>query len=186
MQFILEKLREDFANNNTELWVYDSVDALMALLQQNSGLNLPADLSRLRIEESLDFEEAKTFLIVSVDLTRASKAVAAYQKLKGQKLLFFLDEFAPNPEQDMLAFFRRNLLNLGACVVVASTDSVAANMLNPKAGTSASATGSWVHVCNRLPTFVSHPKVTCSIEALDDGLKELFKFCLRAVLDLLC
>jgi hypothetical protein len=48
MEFILEKLlREDSASKSTELWVYGFVNALMGLLQQNPGLDLPADLSRV-------------------------------------------------------------------------------------------------------------------------------------------
>jgi hypothetical protein len=110
MHFILEKLREDFASNNTKLWVHGFVDALMALLQQNPGLNLPADLSRVRVKENCLFVQGKTFLISPVHESIAADAILDRQKLTGKKLLFFLDEFAPNPEtkldQDMLAFFR--------------------------------------------------------------------------------
>ena len=187
MGFILEKLKEDYARKNSKLWIYGFVEALLAMLQQNPGLSLPADLSRLRVQESCDFVDGETFPIVPVDLTTASKTVAAYQTSTGKKLLFFVDEFAPSIglDQKILATFRRSLIHLNACVVVASTDSGAANMLNSKAGTlisqSQASVTPWVHLCTQLPRYVPDPELMHTINSIsDEGLKTLLSLCLQS------
>ncbi len=57
------------------LWVSGFVEALMALLDLNPGLDLPADLSRLLVEQTCDFERGQNFPTVPVDVTMASKVL---------------------------------------------------------------------------------------------------------------
>jgi hypothetical protein len=67
--------KDDFASNNRVLWVSGFVEALMALLDLNPGLDLPADLSRLLVEQTCDFERGQNFPTVPVDVTMASKVL---------------------------------------------------------------------------------------------------------------
>ncbi len=187
MEFILEKLKEDHAAKNSELWIYGFVEALLALLKQNPGLNLPADLSRLRVEQGCDFVEGKTFRVVPVDLPRASNAIAAYQNSTGKKMLLFLDEFSTTKglDQKTLALFRRNLIALNVCVVVASTECGASNMLDANAeifiSQSNASTTPWVYLCPQLPRYVSDPDLMLSVNSIEDeDLKTLLTLCLQS------
>jgi hypothetical protein len=131
----------------SELWTYGFVEALLALLQQNSQL-----ISA--VEQSCIYGERKTFPDVPLAFTSASNAVAAYQSLTGKNLFFFLDEFSEYWARSTLALFCRNLMDLNACVLVALMDSGAVHMLNANAVSLLSSSTPWMHLCPQSPRFV--------------------------------
>jgi hypothetical protein len=145
MSFILQRLPEDYKNMGDVLedkfWIYGFIKSLMQLLLTFKGdlTNLPADLSRVRVATKPGVSHTQAFLISPADLNDAQEAIVFFESRlsASSKVLFFVDEFMARAElpEETLAFFRQRLMNLGRCVVVASTDSGAANMMKSAAAT---------------------------------------------------
>jgi hypothetical protein len=125
--------------------------------------------------------------ISPTDVSDVQAAIACFESRPGassRSVLFFVDEFTARAElpEATLAFFCRRLMNLGRCLVAASTDSGAVNMLNAGASTDDSRYQEpWVNLCTQLLPFVSDPAVLKAVEKLPDGpLKTLLKLCLKS------
>ena len=179
--------------------------ALIRLLQKHQELTLPADLTRVKIVRVLKDpgNKAKRSMIASESVEsswriepeleeEAENAVAELVKVtRGKRVVFFVDEFAATSgeasdglDENALAFFRRSLMNTGACVVVASTDSGMVNM-KPAASTNASAkdpdSTPWVKLCIRLPRYVADKSLLASVRKIQDlGVQKLLNLCLRS------
>jgi hypothetical protein len=121
----------------------------------------------------------------------ARGAVAEFEEEIRKKVVFFVDEFSARRDeklkQQSLAVFRRNLMNTNACVVVASTDSIAAKMAAPGMRTSdaSSLKTPWVHLCTELPRYVADPTLLAAVRNLqekegEEGTKELLELCSRS------
>jgi hypothetical protein len=187
--FMISKLEDDATKDKNSavkehLWIYGVVSALFELLKQSPDLNLPADLTRIEVVRDPGID-AQTFLIEPVSKLVCERSIKQFEE-KGKAVLFFIDEFTagtPGHRHDLLAFFRRKLINLGVCVTVASTDSGIVNMLNKQANTDESRgiDGAWACVCTRLPRYVPVKSLSDAVAKCDDENVRLFiQLCLRS------
>ena len=181
----IEWLKEDYGRDNASgLRIYGFLKAVMKLLMKHPELRLPVDLSRLGIssEPQPGFEEEV------IDLSHTNAIQSELVKLmakSGRQLVIFIDEFAVSSfvNQEQLAFLRRNLMEIGACVIVASTDSGALNMLNTAAATGSSrgSDGPWVNLCTQLPKYVPTPQFREKIDICENtAVKTILELCMRS------
>jgi hypothetical protein len=170
------------------LRIYGFLKALIKLLIRNPEIDLPADLSKLGISEqppiNLDYEVITFALKVEV-CSEMDKWTSLQNPDRLRRLVFFIDEFSPTKRltQEHLAYFRRKLMDIGACVIVASTDSGAINMLNTNAATDVSRGQDtpWVNLCTQLPSYVPSPRVLGELDRCNNhAIKTILNLCLRS------
>ena len=167
----------------SSLNIYGFLYALINLLMRHPELDLPADLSRLRISDKppdSDFE-----VVEPENLENVQASIRKWSEKFGNKqLVIFVDEFAWSHKltQSQLAFLRRRLMKTGACVIVASTDSGALNMLNTTAATRTTrerVSGPWAQVITQLPKYVPPLTLREAVNALDDSaIKQVLNLCI--------
>jgi len=181
----IEWLVEDYDGKSAaEFRIYGFLKALIKLLINNPDLELPVDLCRLKIlnKAKPGFEEYEISSTTEDDVRSQAEK---WMKLTGKELVFFIDEFTVNSHlnQEKLAFLRRRMMEIGACVVVASTDSGALNMLNTAAATDVSreTDGPWVNLCSRLPKYVPPSSLRMKIDrCTDTAVKTVLNLCVQS------
>ena len=189
MPKLIDFLRYDFElserTKTPRLRLYAFFHALVKLLIRVPDLDLPFDLARLRISPTApecDYEE----MMSETDCESVQAEIHKWRKFhKTRQSILFIDEFTASATlpQEMLAFFRRQLMNLGVCVIVASTDSGAMNMFKRSAATADSRgeVTPWVNLCTRLPKYVPG---NCLREALDrcehSAIKNVLELCIKS------
>ena len=109
----------------------------------------------------------------------------SWMKLTGRELVCFIDEFSVSSylNQEKLAFLRRSIMDIGACVVVASTDSGALNMLNTAAATDESRANDrpWVNLCSRLPKYVPTSSLLAKMDRFKNtSVKTVLDLCVKS------
>ena len=175
-----------------ELLIHGVTVAILELLNKYPDLNFPEALARIAIVSTsppapgYPTNELYRVRIMPQTQGAAAFSVKTFEQKSGRRVAFFLDEFTAAPQlnttQIELAFLRRALLNSGGCVIVASTDSGAVNMLNSDAAAdSRGGDGTWVRLIMQLPLFVSPKSLVRDVQALfDDRLKQLLHVCLKS------
>ena len=185
VQFI-RWLKEDYREDSSSGYrLYGFVYALIQLLIEHPELELPSDLSRLVISDGvppgLKAYEVRPKLLGTVQFEEERLT-----KLTGKDLVFFIDEFAFSSgldQEEQLAFLRRTLMDIGSCVIVASTDSGALNMFNTAAATAASRGNDnpWVQLFTQLPKYVPDPELRSAISLCNDSaVKVIFTLCIES------
>ncbi len=106
-------------------------------------------------------------------------------QMYGTELVFFIDEFAATNivKQEELAFLRRRLMDVGACVIVASTDSGAMKMFGTQAASidSREALDPWVQLSTQLPKYVPPTRLRTLLDRCNNpAVKTLIELCLQS------
>lgn len=205
MEYLNRWLKEDYKcsqlakkpDEDVKLWIYGFLVALMRLLARNPELNLPTDLARLRIgsevpdhvgngaQERITISSLNILVPLIRNWSRASKRQQEEQGKHEKQIVFFLDEFTAKETfgQEELAFLRRTLMNVGECVIVASTDSGAMNMFKQRAATRTSRgeTNPWVNLCTQLPMYVAAPEVISAISRWrNPDERKILRLCIQS------
>ena len=182
-----ERLKENAVKSPPqELWIYGFIAALIKLLNDNPELNLPTDLSRLRIDQSRPDSFVKNQIIAPVSRVKLESVIRQWPVAAKKDIIFFIDEFAPTLEliQEHLAFLRRMLMNTGQSVIVASTDSGAMNMYKKAPASYARREGAkapWVKLYTQLPGYVAPPEVVSAINGWQKPAeREVLKLCIES------
>ena len=187
MEWVIRKHKEDMSAGQKEsFWVFGLVHAFMELLMKFPHLNLPLDLARIRITNQPS-PDGNSFPLVSIAVGTAQKLLEKCQAQINKKIVFFIDEFTAHPKrfpEHDLAVFRRKIMDTGGIVVIASTDSGAANMLHAAAATDASHPGEkpWVYLFTRLPRYVPEKELMENVNSIQGhkGIKKLLSLCLTS------
>ena len=185
MEKFIEWLKEDYGRDKASgLRIYGFLKAVMKLLMKHPVLRLPVDLCRLGIS----CEPQPGFEGEVIDLSHTTALQSELVNLiakTGRQLVIFIDEFTVSSflNQEQLAFLRRKLMEIGACVIVASTDSGALNMLNTASATGSSrgSEGPWVNLCTQLPKYVPTPQLGEKIDMCENiSVKTILELCIRS------
>ena len=191
MRGLAELIRNDCTKieGERESWVYGFLVALLRLLRNKPESRLPGDLTQIMITPGRPPGDV-AFEVVTKSGVGYLKTLLQNWKNEnsGKRLAFFVDEFTPDHpfSRSELALFRRLLMDIGECVIVASTDSGALNMFNAGAATVRSREMEfknipWVQLCTRLPAYVPDNPVRQAVEACADSeLQIVLRLCIES------
>ncbi len=185
MNLFISWVKEDYSTENrTSLRIYGFLKALISLMKKHPELELPGDLSRVQISNRprVGYEDE---IVDLADQDTIKSELNNWTKMYGKELVLFIDEFAATSivKQEELAFLRRKLMDVGACVIVASTDSGAMNMFNTQAATmdSRQALDPWVQLSTQLPNYVPPPCLRTLLDrCINPAVKTLIELCLQS------
>ena len=185
MNRLIPWLRQDCATPlNSQLRIYGFLQALIKLLARHPELNLPADLSRLAISEIPVPDDSEEIDFSSEERVRLAIHEWSCQNPNiKRRLVFFIDEFSSKGDltQEHLAFLRRKFMNVGACLIVASTDSGALNMFNSAAATNSSRgqDAPWVYLVTQLPRYVPSSQLRDAVDrCMNPAIQTILNLCL--------
>jgi hypothetical protein len=184
MREIIRKHKRDVFFKENKCWIFGFVEALMQLLVANPNLDLPRDLSRIRILSN-PTTDGNSFRVLPRTVDCAKNALLECESQIKKKIVFFIDEFTADKTfpAASLVLFRRNLMDIQGVVVCASTDSGAVYMMNSAASTPASFdfSGPWVFLFTKLPRYVPEIGLKNAVTCIqNEGIKKLLSMCLSS------
>jgi hypothetical protein len=183
MNLFISWVKEDYSMANpTSLRIYGFLKALITLIKRHPDLELPRDFSRVQISH---LPRAGSEILGFADKDTITLELKNWIQMYGKELVIFIDEFAATNivKQEELAFLRRRLMDVGACVIVASTDSGAMNMFNTQAATmdSREALDPWVQLSTQLPKYVPPTRLRTLLDRCNNpAVKMLIELCLQS------